>query len=144
MKKFLVFLGVLLFFLAGCSPQSDAEQAKSDGPQANPTSETSVESAFGGDISTPDPSAYLEASNGPLTARIFSAQETTINQQEFVLQGWTNRAGVVSVNETIITNAAGKTFLIKLNLEDGPNLIEVVISDLDGNEVRFELIVFVE
>jgi len=86
----------------------------------------------------------LEAVSGPLTARIFSSQETTINQRKFDLEGWTNRASVISVNDIIITASAEDPFSVELSLEAGSNLIEVVVSDYEGNEVRFELVVFVE
>jgi len=91
-----------------------------------------------------DSPEVLEGSSGSLKARIFSAQETTINQQKFLLEGWSNRNAVVSANDYIITTFAEDTFSIELDLEDGPNLIEVIISDYDGNEIQFELIVYVE
>lgn len=144
MKIFLVFAGILLLALAACTPQAGPAQDNPASPQIGSDAEASVDAASGDDPSTPDPSTYLEASDGALTARIFSAPETTINQREFVLRGWTNRAGVVSANDIIITNAANETFSIELTLEDGPNLIEVIVSDRDGNEVMFELIVYVE
>ncbi len=145
MKKFVCVLFVLTMLMAACSPQIVGSQDNPVAPaQGESESQPGVGDASGDAPAEPDTSKYIEASSGPLTARIFSAQETTINQREFLLQGWANRAGVVSANDIIITTAAEENFSTNIALDEGPNLIEIIVSDHDGNEVRFELIVFVE
>jgi len=128
-------MGLLILCFSSCSAQPGADQ-KEVPPELTSPSENQP-----GDANAPK---MFEAVSGPLTARIFSAQETTINQQKFLLEGWSNRNAVVSANDYIITTFAEDTFSIELDLEDGPNLIEVIISDYDGNEIQFELIVYVE
>jgi hypothetical protein len=144
MRKWIVFVAILAFTVAACSPLEGVDQGSLAAPQDTISSQPGGDEGPGSQPPSSDHETIQEASSGPLTARIFSAPETTINQREFMLQGWANRAGVVSANDIIITNAANETFSIKLTLEDGPNLIEVIVSDRDGNEVRFELIVYVE
>ncbi len=145
MKNIVCLVFLILCVLAACSPQKgvspDSPVATTQGEGESPPG---AEAAPGEIPAESDASEYIEASSGPLVARIFSAQETTINQREFLLQGWVNRAGVVSANDNIITTAAEENFSTTIALDDGPNLIEVIVSDHDGNEVRFELIVFVE
>lgn len=145
MRKIICVYFLLNLILAACSPQIEGSQDNPVAPaQGESESQPGVGDASGDAPAEPDTSEYIEASNGLLTARIFSAQETTINQREFLLQGWANRAGVVSANDIIITTAAEENFSTNITLDEGPNLIEVIVSDHDGNEVRFELIVFVE
>lgn len=85
-----------------------------------------------------------EISMGGLTARIFSAMDTTVNNEAYLVQGHTNREVVVTVNEAIFTNPAESVFTLPVTLEEGPNLIEIVMSDLDGNEVSITLTVTYE
>jgi len=128
-------MGLLILCFSSCSAQPGADQKEV------PPERTSPSENQPGDANAPK---MLEAVSGPLTARIFSSQETTINQRKFDLEGWTNRASVISVNDIIITASAEDPFSVELSLEAGSNLIEVVVSDYEGNEVRFELVVFVE
>jgi len=81
---------------------------------------------------------------GGLTARIFSDMDTTVNNEVYFVQGLTNREAVVTVNEAIFTNPAESVFTLPVNLEEGPNIIEIVMSDLDGNEVSLTLTVTFE
>ena len=85
-----------------------------------------------------------EISMGPLTARIFSDLDTTVNNEPYLVQGFTNREVVVTVNEAIFTVPAESVFTLPVTLEEGPNLIEIVMSDLDGNEVSIMLTVTFE
>jgi hypothetical protein len=143
MKRLFIILLIVLIGLTACNSGDTADQTDVSSPntgvevQTNPTTDSSLQ----GQDQTVE---MMEQSSGSFTARIFSAPETTINQQEYSLQGWTNHAAVVSVDDTIITTNAEDVFSILLQLEDGSNLVEVIISDLEGNEVRFEIIIFVD
>lgn len=151
MKKWIFLALILLLGLSACTraaegqptqPASAPENAETQSqPPSNPSN---PDSSTDSNNQTPDTSAVMEETSGPLTARIFSNAETTINQQEYTLQGWVNRAAVISVNDEITTAKAEETFSVGLTLESGPNLVEVVISDEDGNEVTFDITVFVE
>lgn len=60
--------------------------------------------------------------------------ETVVYSSELVLMGKAEPDAVVSVNEVIVDVAADGKFSTTLMLEEGPNLIEVVASDFEGNE----------
>ncbi|MHB8933563.1 MAG: hypothetical protein ACYC6H_08865 [Bellilinea sp.] len=44
----------------------------------------------------------------------------------------------------ILTNSPGSIFSVPVDLEEGPNLIDIVISDLEGNEVSITLTITFE
>lgn len=144
MKKLIFFVAILALIVAACSSQEGIKQGSVAAPQDSASSPPGSDESPGGQLPGSGAADFQEASSGPLTARIFSAPETTIKQREFILEGWANRDSVVSANDIIITNAANQNFSLELSLEDGPNLVEIIISDRDGNEVRFETIVYVE
>ena len=85
-----------------------------------------------------------EISMGQLTARIFSDVDATVINEPYLVQGYSNREVVVTVNEAIFTNPAESVFTLPVTLDEGPNLIEIVMSDLDGNEVSITLTVTFE
>jgi hypothetical protein len=45
----------------------------------------------------------------------------------------------VTVNDEILVVSSNQTFEIEVKLEAGPNLIEILASDLNGNEVYIPL-----
>lgn len=142
MKKWLFSLSVILVLgLSACGSGIDADQSDQpkQAPQAEQAASLPAEQAAGSDSAE-----FLEQTSGSLTARIFSAQETTINQRKVSLQGWVNHAAVISVNDIIAVTDTEDEFSVELQLESGPNLVEVLVSDQDGNEVRFEIIIYVE
>ena len=148
MRKFIILALILIMGLSACGQKTEGNPtAPATLPESTALPEIAETqfvptSSTGGQ--TPDASAVMEETSGPLIARIFSTPETTINQLDYSLQGWVNRAAVVSVNDTIVTAKAEDIFSVGLQLEPGANLVEVIISDQDGNEVKFELTVFVE
>ena len=144
MKKLIFVIAILIMALTACNSQTTVDLPTAVSSQGNEDSQPETTAAPMDQPVVTDSPEVLEGSSGSIKARIFSAQETTINQQKFLLEGWSNRNAVVSANDYIITTFAEDTFSIGLDLEDGPNLIEVIISDYDGNEIQFELIVYVE
>ncbi|MBA4399042.1 MAG: hypothetical protein C0396_04130 [Anaerolinea sp.] len=138
MKKISMLL-ILVFLLAACTAK----------PQENPPSnfvETSADVVIVPEAEAtilPD-SPVQELSLGSLTARIFSDYETTVNNVPYHIQGQANRDVVVTVNEVIFTSPADAVFTLPVDLEEGPNLIEVIMSDQDGNEVSFTLTIIYE
>jgi len=57
----------------------------------------------------------------------------------YLIQGQANHKVVVTVNDVVFTASAESVFSLPIQLEEGPNLVEVIISDLEGNEVSLEL-----
>jgi hypothetical protein len=60
--------------------------------------------------------------------------ETTVYMADLVVKGQTEPDAVVSVNEAVVDVDAEGKFSATITLEEGPNLIEVLASDFEGNE----------
>jgi len=60
--------------------------------------------------------------------------ETTVYVADLVVKGQTEPDAVVSVNEAVVDVDAEGKFSTTVTLEEGPNLIEVLASDCEGNE----------
>lgn len=75
---------------------------------------------------------------------ISPVDEAVVNTEKIILTGKTLPGAVVSVDGALAqVDAIGK-FQFTLVLEDGPNIIEVVASDSDGNELSETLRVIYE
>jgi hypothetical protein len=133
MKRF-GFLLILVFLLTACTAKPQADE-----PSESVELPANILIAPEAEATIPPDSPVQERSSGSLTARIFSALDATVNYVPYQIQGQANRDVVVTVNEAIFTLPAGSVFTLPVELEEGPNLIEVIMSDQDGNEVSFEL-----
>lgn len=60
--------------------------------------------------------------------------ETTVYVADLVVKGQTEPDAVVSVNEAVVEVDAEGNFSTTVTLEEGPNPIEVLASDFEGNE----------
>ena len=60
--------------------------------------------------------------------------ETTVYTADLVVKGQTEPDAVVSVNEAVVDVDAEGKFSTMVTLEEGPNPIEVLASDFEGNE----------
>jgi hypothetical protein len=60
--------------------------------------------------------------------------ETTVYTADLVVKGQTNSDAVVSVDGITVEVGADGKFSTTVTLEEGPNLIEVLASDFEGNE----------
>jgi uncharacterized protein YfaP (DUF2135 family) len=60
--------------------------------------------------------------------------ETTVYTSDIVVKGQTNSDAVVSVDGVTIEVDADGKFSTTVTLEEGPNQIEVLASDFEGNE----------
>jgi len=60
--------------------------------------------------------------------------ETTVYAADLVVRGQTEPDAVVSVNEAVVEVDAEGKFSTTVTLEEGPNPIEVLASDFEGNE----------
>lgn len=138
MKKY-AFILILVLALTACSAKTPAGAPTDfveapDNVQVVPQEQATIP------VDTP----VQELSMGGLTARIFSDIDTTVNNEPYLVQGQTDREVVVTVNEAIFTNPAESVFTLPVTLVEGPNIIEIVMSDLDGNEVSVTLTVTFE
>ena len=67
------------------------------------------------------------------------SDESVVRSQTVLLRGRTAADAIVSVNGVIVEVQSDGTFELTLVLEPGPNLVEIVASDLDGNSVSSSL-----
>lgn len=138
MKKMALFLLVMLLLTACSGPQVNGSSGETlqepENVEIIPQSEFTI---------APD-TPVLEQSSGELTARIFSAPDATINYVPYLVQGQANRDVVITINDLILLSSPESMFSVPVDLEEGPNLIDIVISDLDGNEVGFSLTITYE
>lgn len=136
--KHLALMILVTLILAACGgPQANGNGDVLDEPK-------DVEVYPQSEITIAPGAPVMESSLGSLTARIFSAPDPTVNDEPYVVQGWANEEIVVTVNDQIFTNPAESYFELPVDLEEGPNVIEIVISDMEGNEVSFTLTITYE
>lgn len=77
----------------------------------------------------------IRQSTGPFTLTISSpADLAVVNQAQVDLKGEVNRTTVLTVNDDTYLLQKG-TFSEPLKLEEGVNAVQIVGSDMDGNEV---------
>jgi len=69
------------------------------------------------------------------------SEENVIRSDTVVLRGSTAPDAIVSVNGVLVDVRSDGSFQISLALDDGPNLIDVVASDLLGNSASSSLTV---
>jgi hypothetical protein len=62
-----------------------------------------------------------------------------VRSETVLLRGFTTPDAIVSVNGVIVEVQADGTFELTLVLEPGPNIVEVVASDLGGNTINSSL-----
>ncbi len=110
MKKWMVVLGVMVVLLgaslgAGCGRDKDSGDA-SDEPEVGTVSLA---------VSQPQ-------------------NETTVYAADLQVKGTTEADAVLSVNGVTVEINADGSFSTTVTLEEGPNSIEVLASDFEGNE----------
>ncbi|MDD5093286.1 MAG: hypothetical protein PHV74_02760 [Dehalococcoidia bacterium] len=98
---------------------------------AGPNSIEVVASDFDGDEKSVNLTVIYAAAL-PLTVTE-PLDEAVVTSSSVVVKGVTNANAVVTVNGEIVDIDASGSFSVSVNLEDGPNLIEVVASDFEGN-----------
>lgn len=65
--------------------------------------------------------------------------ESVVRSDTVLLRGLTAPDAIVSVNGVIVEVQADGSFELTLVLEVGPNIVEIVASDLDGNSINYSL-----
>ena len=89
--------------------------------------------------------AFTEYVNGTLWVHLFSPQdEAVVQTAQIAVTGQAPVETVISLNDEIYVVSADQSFTIPINLEEGPNVLEFVASDLSGNEVTLILTVTYE
>lgn len=143
MKRTVILVLVLIAGLAcgGTAPAANTQPAATDGQQVPPTSTAGAdEPAF------PAPAAAaVRYGNGSLWMDIVDLPDGKIvDTPQIIVAGMAPPETVISLNDTIIVVGADGTFQIPVALAEGPNVLEIVASNLDGDEVGIVLTVIYE
>ena len=104
----------------------------------------------GASVSTPvvtgaSQPAPVVVTGGPLTLTIISpANEAVVNVPQVDVLGQAPAQAVVTINDNVVVVGATGEFSTTVPLQDGPNEIEVLASDPEGNQASTRLIVTFE
>lgn len=80
--------------------------------------------------------------DGPLSVVIESpAENVVVNQSPIEISGQADPETVLTINDVIVLIGPDRRFSVKVDLEDGINLIEIVASDLDEHQEAYYLTV---
>jgi len=99
-------------------------------------------------IPTPEPTATPEPTPTLIpSANTFNlalefdglGDENVVYSETVLFRGVTSADAIVSVNGVILEVQADGTFELTLVLDEGPNIVDVVASDLDGSTVNYLL-----
>jgi hypothetical protein len=129
----------LVFFTVTVEPvSSPSADSKAQTPEEAPSEMVS---------SSPTPTLpadmpVLTQTDGSLTVEIFSNPEVEVDVPEFWVSGRAPTDTVISINDEIILIEENQEFSVRISLDEGPNIIEVVASDSLEQEVSFLLTVF--
>jgi len=112
---------------------------------ALPVAETIIPSPLSPPPTVANNQAFTEYKNGTLWVHVFSPpDEAVVQTAQIVVAGQAPADTVISLNNEVYVVSADQSFNIPVNLEEGPNALEFVASDLSGNEVAFTLTVTYE
>ena len=138
---FLIFLGLLTLTLAACggveSPEATAEPPQatlippntaSPNPAAAPTTESAT--------------ATPVATEGDLFLQLISPPELEVFTETGTLTvvGRTRVDAVVTINDSVVEPDIDGEFSLEVPLEEGPNIIEVVVSVASGEQMDLVLV----
>lgn len=94
---------------------------------------------------TAEAGAYTEFQQGNLSIQLYSPQdEEVFNVSQIEVSGKAPVETVISINDQIVVVSETGDFSVPVSLEEGPNIIELIASDLDGNELDIVLTVVYE
>lgn len=120
------------------APANTPEPTRAPAPTATPTRPAATSTSTSAPTPTPKPVPVST------TTRRFGlfleidglSDENVVRGDNITAKGRTSPDAIVSINGVIVPVDAEGNFQVKLALDPGPNIIEVVASDPDGNEVN--------
>ena len=151
MNKHLIILALILMLIA-CSPTPTAVPSS---PTANSNNPTTIPASTASPlpqevipttdiqptptlITAPEPS-------GTLWLQVLSPQdEAVVNTPQVDVIGSAPAGAVISVNDEILIVGDDGQFKTTVSLDEGPNLIEIIASDDNGNETSLILTIIYE
>jgi hypothetical protein len=143
---------VLFFLLTACVPGPIRTEIQTlpENPAAQPTPSSSVDNnlqstAVPGSTNGDEIPSSVEYTNGSLWLRLFTPKDGDIvNQKVINVSGQAPVETVISLNEDIILVGNEGSFSIPVTLDEGPNVIELVASNVDGDIIELVLTIVYE
>lgn len=130
-----------LFLITACAPGEITGTTLPDAP---------TRSAAPGQEASPIPvtlatGAPLTASSGSLWLQIISPlDEAVVNASQIEIVGMAPPDTVISINDEFLLVGPEEQFTLTVSLEEGPNLFEILASNLQGDEIFLMLTVVYE
>ena len=144
MNKHLITFA-LIPLLTGCIPTPTVAPSS---PATNPNSPNTISVTEVTPTTDIQPISTLTGSpepSGTLWLQILAPlDEAVVNTSEVDVIGSAPAGSVISVNDEILIVGADLHFTVPVTLEEGPNLIEIIASDENGNELSVLLTVTYE
>jgi hypothetical protein len=137
--KKLILCFVVLLVISACTPAStnSITQSPTDLQPFQPTTPIDSTAAV-----NPEPSKenglqpYTGYTSGALWLHLFSPNDgDVVSQSEINVSGQALPETVISLNDTILVVTGDGFFTIPVLLEEGPNVLELVASNMDGDEI---------
>jgi len=146
MNKILI---LLILIIGACGPTPTVGPSS---PATTPNSPSAIpassvpQDVIPTTIIQPTPTvASAPVTSGSLWLQVLSPQdEAVINIPQVDVIGSAPAGTVVSINDEILIVSDDQQFKITVSLDEGPNLIEIVASDENGNEMSLLLTVTYE
>lgn len=123
---------LLLVLIAACAP-APGEITPAPAPAPTPSPEEVTPSPMPEPTPIPEPEFFLTVTE--------PTDNSIINANKAEVRGRTSPGAVVSVNGELAEVDGKGNFTTLVVLEEGPNLIEVIASDLEGNEESRTLVI---
>jgi len=148
MNKHLI-IPALILLLTACSPTPTAVPSS---PTTNSNSPTTIpatpmpQEVIPTTIIQPTSTALTAPdTSGTLWLQVLSPQdEAVVNTPQVDVTGSAPAGAVISINDEILIVGDDGQFKTTISLDEGPNLIEIVASDDNGNETSLSLAVTYE
>ena len=145
---FLIILGLLALVLVACGggdgdgSGGDAPEPTGAAPQATLVPANTVSPNPTQPPATETPVPTLVATEGELFLQLISPPETEVFTDSGTLSvvGRTRVDAVVTINDTIVEPDIDGEFSLDVPLEEGPNIIEVVVSVASGEQMDLVLV----
>ena len=146
--KRISIISIALFVLTACSPMPTREAASVVVEEAKPLPATSMPAEGATQVLVQEePSAVPAAPviSGEMWLQVTSPLDgAVLDAPEVDVIGMASANSVVSIDDDILLVGDDGKFKATVPLDEGPNLIEIVASDMDGNEVSQMLAVVYE
>jgi len=149
MKKMIsaiTILGLLAALLVSCTKSASTESATTEGastPENNSISTTTISSGLANNSTVTSPSGTTSGTlqSGLPLSITEPADSATINGDAVTVQGTTAPGATVSVNDNVVTADSTGAFSTNVNLDAGPNAIDVIATDDNNNQGEVLLMV---